>query len=263
MGVRGARDIHCPHSLPIVGRRRRGVGQGGGIEACRIIAVAGIRITLRRVVGQEAEEAVARAALDDLARGDIGAVLGVPGGLFLLAQRARIAVIPIFAVLLAEEILGRRKVRAPSLLDIVPPDRLVRIGIERSRLTKLTIAIARVFRGGRRGRGELDQPRRFGADPLLAGPACAGGGIEIAGVDRLGEIGVGAQPFVGAGERADRGEIVLGGGFGAGAEEQAGAGRAAVAPDQIEILVEILRDQPRGGMSLSRWWRPMLGSSRT
>lgn len=206
MGVRAARDIHYAHSLPpslsIVGRRRRGGRQGSGIELLCAFAVAGIRVafplTARFVVGQEAEEPVARAALDDLARGDIVAVLGIPRGLLGLAQRARITVIAIFAVLLAEEIVGRREMRAPALPDIVPPDRLVRIGLRRGRLTKLTIAIARVFRG-RRG-GELDQPRRFGADPLLAGPARAGGGIQVAGVDRLGEIGVGAQPFVGAGE---------------------------------------------------------------
>jgi hypothetical protein len=77
-----------------------------------------------------------------------------------------------------------------------------------------------MVRTGGRG-GDLDQAGGFGSRPVRAGPMRAGGGIEIG--ERPGKVGMGAQPAV-------------------------GAGRAGIAGDEIDIGLELLRDEAGGGV---------------
>lgn len=183
-----------------------------------------------------------------------GAMDGMPriGGLRLLVRQ--IALIPFvlrIALCVADKVARRREVGAPATAFVAPPDR----GIEIIRLTRLT-RIAGVIGGAGLGfrsgiGGETDKTGGLGAYPLLAGPARAVGGIEIGRVDALPDIGVRAQPAIGAGERADRGEIVFGGFSGEraepGGEEQAGAGGRGLLRDQIKQLFEIGGGEAHGG----------------
>ncbi|MFN3434829.1 MAG: radical SAM protein, partial [Sphingomonas sp.] len=86
----------------------------------------------------------------------------------------------------------------------------------------------------------------FGAAPLFVGPGRAVGGVEVGGGDGGAGVDMGAQPAIGAGERADRGEVVLTRHPRrpeARGEEQAGAARCRRLFDQIEKLFEVRRGE--------------------
>ena len=78
------------------------------------------------------------------------------------------------------------------------------VGTFLNKLTRLTV-LHRL-----RGR-ESDEAEAFGAGPVGGGPVCAGGGIGGGG-GGFAVMGMGADPAIGAGERADGFEFLCGGG---------------------------------------------------
>lgn len=234
------------------GGRGIGVGRevrvGGGVVAVVVIVRAG--------PGGVGEPLVTLARLGDVADGGVDAV-----GAFELVElvegefAAVIAVAP-FAVLLADEVVGRGEAGAPGVGQVAPPDGFGLVGGAdvsgqvagwqvRAKLRKLRFS---------RGRGsgcEREEASGLGTGPLLGGPARAGGGIEVGHVDVAGERGAAGDPAIGAGKRGQGREIGdvmrCAGLHEAGGEEQPGArGRCALV-DQVEKGVELTRDRTRGG----------------
>ena len=183
---------------------------------------------------------------------------------FIGVQTAAIVGIAPFAFLLADEIGGRGEAGAPILchraapdgeaIGIIPrqPGIIERgVGTFLNKLTRLTVW--HLFGGHRFCGREGDEAEAFGVGPVGGGPVGAGGGIGGGG-GGLAVMGMGTDPAIGAGERADGFEFLRGGGGIGGArnargEEQPRAGRAAGGTaflKHIEIMFEILRREGGG-----------------